>query len=321
MALRLLLGALMNTRTPSCLLVVAVVDLVAAGVRADPAPSPYSLPFQLRPVTASTAVRLDTSFARYENAESQGGFAVVSELGGSLRIPGTGDAPGTGLAPVVKLTLVNDSPPAGATGGAAFVNPLVGAAYALNFGSGLRASAFLGFTIPIGMGGGDDPDKGALDARNVGPVVRAGLDNSLFAVNDFAVIPGVDAAYVSGGFTAQVEATLFQLNRVRGAAADPDASKTNLTMGLHLGYFVVPMLSLAGELRYQRWITAPSTVQQNKPGTSVDLASMAVGPRLHIQLGPGVWVRPALAYVRGFDAPMTRPANDNIVQLDIPVVF
>jgi hypothetical protein len=288
---------------------------------APPPHSPYSLPFQLRPVTASTVVRSDTSFAKYENVNAKGGFAVVSELLGAFRIPGTGEAPGTGLAPLVKFTVVNDSPPAGATGGFAFVNPLVGAAYALSLGDGFRASAFLGFTIPIGMGGGNTPDKGALDARNVGPAVRAGLDNSLFAVNDFAVIPGVDVGYVAHGFTAQAEATLFQLNRVRGSAADPDSSKTNLTGGLHVGYFVLDVLSIGAELRYQRWLAAPSAVQTNKPGTSVDLLSMGVGPRFHFELSPGVWIRPGLAYIRGFDPPMNHPANDNIVQLDVPVVF
>jgi hypothetical protein len=221
----------------------------------------------------------------------------------------------------VKLTIVDDSPPNNATGGFAFVNPLLGATYAMKFGSGFRGSAFLAFTIPVGMGGGDTPDKGALDARNIGVPVRAGLDNSLFAVNDFAVIPGIDLAYVGGGFTAEVEATLFQLNRVRGSAADPDSSKTNLTAGIHLGYFLADFLSLGAELRYQRWLSAPLSVQKKLPGTSEDLSSMAVGPRFHFNIGSGVWIRPGIAYVRGFDAPMSKPGNFNIVQLDVPVVF
>jgi hypothetical protein len=266
-------------------------------------------------------VRSDTSFAGYQNALAQSGFAVVSELSAGYRIPGTGSAPGTGVAPLVKLTVVNDSPPGTATGGFAFVNPLVGASYALVLGSGFRASAFLGFTLPVGMGGGNTPDKGALDARTVGPVVRAGMDNALFAVDDFTVIPGVDIAYVAHRFTAQFEATLFQLERVRGSAQDPDAEKTNFTGGLHAGYFVLDALSIGAELRYQRWINAPSTVNARKPGTSVDLLSLGVGPRLHFKVAPGIWIRPGLAYTRGFDHPMTSPANDNVVQLDVPVVF
>jgi hypothetical protein len=293
----------------------------AASLADGPPPSPYSIPFQLRPVMAATAVRSDNSFDSYENNNAAKGFGFVSELSGSYRIPGTGEGKGTGLAPLVKLTIVNDSPPANATGGFAFVNPLAGGTYALNFGSGVRGSAFLGLTVPVGMGGGDTPDKGQKDARTAGVPIRAGLDNSLFAVNDFAVIPGLDIAYVSGGLTLQGEVTLFQLWRVRGAADQPEASKTNLTMGLHAGYFFADVISVGAELRYQRWLNAPIAVDHHAPNTSVDLLSMAVGPRFHFKLGEGVWIRPGLAYVRGFDAPMSKPRNDNIIQLDVPVVF
>jgi hypothetical protein len=284
-------------------------------------PDPYSLPFQLRSVMAVTAVRSDTSFASYQNALAQSGFAVVSELAATYRIVGTGSGPATGLVPLVKLTIVNDSPPGTATGGFAFVNPLVGASYSLILGSGFRANASLCVTIPVGMGGGNTPDKGELDARTVGPVVRAGMDNGLFAVNDVAVLPGIDIAYVGHGFTAQIEGTVGQLWRVRGAAQDPDSAKAVFTSGIHAGYFLVDFLSIGAELRYERWINAPSTVKLNKPGTSLDLLSMGVGPRLHFKLAPGIWIRPGIAYTRGFDHPMTSPANDNIVQLDIPVVF
>lgn len=270
---------------------------------------------------AASAIRSDSSFAAYQNAASQGGFAVVSSLGGAFRIPGTGTPPGTGLAPYAKVTIVGDSAPGTATGGFAFVNPLLGLMYGLSLGAGWRASASVGVTLPVGMGGGDTPDKGALDARTVGPIVRAEMDNSLFAVNDVAVIPGLDLAYVAHRFTAQLEATLFQLERVRGEKAQPEASKTNLTAGLHAGYFVLDCLSLGAELRYQRWLNAPIAVDQYKPGTSFDMVSLGVGPRLHLHVAGDVWVRPGVAYTRGFDHPMTSPGNYNVVQLDVPVVF
>jgi hypothetical protein len=276
-------------------------------------------------------VRSDTSFASYEDKFGQGGFAVVSGLVGAYRIPGTGPKPGTGLAPLVKLTVVNDSPPGTATGGFAFVNPLVGAMYSLSFGSGLRGSAFLGVTVPVGMGGGDTPDKGQFDARAVGPFARASMDNALFAVDDLAVIPGLDFAYVGHGLTVQIEATLFQLERVRGGPEAPppavgykpqlEASKTNFTSGLHVGFFLIDVLSLGAELRYQRWFNAPIAVDKSLPGTSVDQLSFAVGPRFHFKLGEKTWLRPGVSYTRGFDPPMTSPGNYNIVQLDVPLSF
>jgi hypothetical protein len=275
-------------------------------------------------------LRSDNSFASYENKLGQGGSAFVSELTGAWRIPGTGGGAGSGLAPLVKLTLVNDSPPptvgkgnvtTPTTGGLAIVNPLLGATYALSLGSGFRASAFLGVTIPVGMGGGNTPDAGPLDARKVGPNVRAAMDNALFAVDDISFIPGLDLAYVAHGFTAQVEATLFQLERVRGAANQPEAHKTNFTSGLHAGYFIVPWLSLGAELRYQYWIDGPIAVENHTAGTSVDMLSFAAGPRLHFKVAPNIWIRPGVAYSRGFDHPLTSPGNYNIVQLDVPVVF
>lgn len=284
--------------------------------------SPYSLPFQLRPAVAATAVRLDTSFGAYENTLAQHGFAVVSELSGSWRLPGTQTGPGTGLAPLVKVTVVNDSPPGKATGGFAVVNPLLGVTYAALLGSYIRASVFGGVTLPIGMGGGNTPNAGELDARNVGQVIRAGMDNSLFAVDDIALIPGVDIAYVAEGLTVQAEATFFQLERVRGEKAQAEASKTNLTGGIHVGYFVAPFLSFGAEFRIQWWLNPPFTVQDHKPNTSYDLTSLGVGPRFHFKLGRDIWIRPGVAYTRGFDPPMTPNSfNDNIVQLDIPIVF
>jgi len=286
------------------------------------APVRYSVPFQLRPVTAQTSVRTDTSFGAYQNTLAQSGFAVVSELTGTWRVPGTESGPRTGLVPLVKFTVVNDSPPGTATGGFDFVNPLVGASYAFLLGSSFRASAFLGVTIPVGMGGGNTPSKGELDARTVGPVIRAGMDNPLFAVNDLSVIPGFDLAYVDHGFTLQLEATLCQLERVRGAEQQFEASKTAFVSGAHAGYFLTDFLSLGAEFHFQWWLNPPFAVQNHKPNTSYDLTSLSVGPRFFFQLGPAVSIRPGVAYTRGFDPPMTpKSFNDNIVQLDIPVVF
>ncbi len=302
--------------------VTSLVLVLAGGARAQEAlpPSPYSLPWQLRPVTGATALRSDSSFASYQNAAAQGGFTVVSTLAASYRIPGTGDAPGTGLAPVLKLAAVNDSSPSG-PGGFAVVNPLVGATYARVLGSGFRASGFLALTIPVGMGGGDTPDKTLVAARSAGQYARSAMDNALFAVNDLALIPGVDVAYVAHGVTVQIEATLFELLRVRGAAAQAETTKTNFTTGLHVGYFVVDALSLGADLRYQRWLNAPIAVDHDPTGTLVDNLTFGVGPRLHFALAPGTSIHPGISFSRGLDKPMAGAANYDVVQLDVPVLF
>ncbi|HEV8247134.1 MAG TPA: hypothetical protein VGP93_15260 [Polyangiaceae bacterium] len=233
------------------------------------------------------------------------------------------------LAPMVRLGIVSNSPPdtvapappaKSATG---FLNPVVGATYAIKLSPELKLALFLGLTIPVGSGGGDSPKPEAAAANAAGIRARSAMDNAMFAVNDFTVFPGVDFAFVSGGFTAQVEATLFQLTRVRGDAVQKDSSKTNFTTGLHLGYFLTTFLSLGAEIRHQRWLSTPKTIQGNpaySESTLRDTTTFAVGPRFHIKLGEKVWLRPGVAFAMPLDDPM-KDSKYKIVQIDIPVAF
>src|SRR5206468_4326810 len=106
------------------------------------------------------------------------------------------------------------------------------------------------------------------------------------------------------GLTLQAEITVLQLTRVRGSAVQPEASKTNFTSGFHVGYFLVPELSIGAELRYQRWLNAPVAVDKDTTQTLVDNATFAIGPRYHIKVGSSSWLRPGVAYSRGLDRPM-----------------
>jgi hypothetical protein len=279
---------------------------------APPAPPPYSLPFQLRPAAATTTLRLDTSFAFYDDAAGKSGFAAVPILSFSYKLF-------KGFAPIVRAGFIANSPADPAPSGSGFINPLVGATYALDLPPEFKLAFFLGFTIPVGLGGGDNPDPANKAARGIGLNARAAMDNALFAVDDFTVVPGVDFAFVKGGFTAQAEATLFQLTRVRGSH-DPttDSSRTNLTMGLHVGYFLIPAISLGAEIRHQRWLSTPIAVKAN--GAARDTTTVAVGPRFHFQVSKGKWLRPGIAFAFPLDDPMKK-SSYKIVQLDIPFTF
>jgi hypothetical protein len=284
-----------------------------------PGAGPYSLPFQLRAAAAATVVRSDTSFMRYEDARAAGGFTVATTFLASWKVADTGPE-GFGLAPLVRFAVVNDSPPSG-PGGFAFVNPLAGATYAIALGRGFRLAGFFGMTAPVGMGGGDTPDKGLVGARNAGGYARAAMDNPLFAVNDLGVIPGVDVAYVGRGFTVQAEVSLVELARVRGAQAQHEATKTSLAAGVHGGWFATRELSVGAELRYQRWIDAPFVVENDPTGTLWNNLTFAVGPRLHYRVGGSTWVRPGVAFSRGIAGTLAGTMNADIVQVDVPVVF
>ena len=283
-----------------------------------PAP-PYSLPWQLRPIAVATAIRSDSSVAFYDT-NGASGSTVATLLAGSYQLT-------PHLAPLVRLGFVQNDAPGTAPGGSSFVNPIVGLTYVRRMGS-FRWAAFAGGTVPIGAGSGDHPDAGVAAANTAGLQARSGMDNSMFVVNYFTGIVGADAAYVDRKLTVQVEATLFQLLRVHGddaGAGSTDAARTNSTMGIHVGYFLLPVLSLGAELRYQRWLTTPTKLNTTGakvdiPGANMDTTTVAIGPRAHFAIGKGMWLRPGISYARALDLPLSS-SSYNMVQVDLPVIF
>jgi hypothetical protein len=313
----------------------AIAEPVTAVVEpavAKPKPPPYSLPWQLRPVVAGSVVRSDTAFAFYKDAAGkESGSSVASMLLASYKL-------NENFAPLIRLGIVQSSPPSSQMANMKplesavnFLNPVVGATYALKLGKPLRLAFFLGLTIPVGSGGGDDAEPENTAANAAGMRARSAMDNAMFAANDFTVFPGVGFAYVAGGFTAQVEATVLQLMRVKGdaknamgVAKNPDASKTNFTTGLHVGYFIVPLLSLGAEIRHQRFLSTPKAIEADEaaaePQGLRDTTTVAVGPRFHFKLSDSVWFRPGVAFALPLDNPMKK-AEYKIVQLDLPFAF
>jgi hypothetical protein len=291
---------------------------VAPAAAPTPPPPPYSLPWQLRPVAAVNVLRSDTAVAFYDNGAGAKGSTVATMFLASYKVTPS-------LAPMVRFGFSQNDAPAMGMDGTSFVNPIVGATYAKKVDS-IRWAAFLGATVPIGQGGGDMPDAGAAGANTAGIRARSAMDNAMFAVNYFTAIAGGGVAYVDHKLTVQLEATLLQLFRVRGenAPASPDSSRTNSTAGLHAGYFIIPMLSLGGEFRYQRWLSTPTQVSMGTrsdfPGFAMDTWTVAIGPRAHFQVGKGMFLRPGIAYARGLDRPLT-DASYNMVQVDLPFYF
>jgi hypothetical protein len=281
-----------------------------------PKPPPYSLPWQLRPVTAATVLRSDTAFAFYKSpANDESGSTIASMLLFSYKVM-------DGLAPLVRLGVVSNSPPdsplATAPDSATlFINPVVGATFAPKIHDQLKLGLFLGVAIPVGMGGGKDADISDTAALGAGILARSAMDNAMFAVNYLTVFPGVGFAYVANGLTLQVEATVLRLTKTRGPEQLQD-SNTNFTAGFHAGYFIIPQLSIGAEIRHQRWLSTPTPVKSND--NLRDTTTVAFGPRLHFKLGETTWFRPGVALALPLDKPMT-DAEYKIVQLDLPFVF
>ena len=273
-----------------------------------PPPPPYSLPWQLRPATVATVVRSDSTVAFYDGANGTSGSTVATMLLGTYKVS-------PNLAPLVRMGFVQNTAPGAAPDGQSFINPLVGVTYARPAGP-IRLAATIAATIPVGQGStGTAATSGSAGANAAGIQARSGMDNAMFAVNYLTFLGGIDAAYVAHGFTAQLEATVFQLTRVRTSTSD--SSRTNGTAGLHLGYFLIPQLSLGGELRYQRWLSDAAPVKA--AAVNRDTVTMAIGPRAHFRMGK-TWFRPGISYSRGLDKPLTT-SSYNMVQIDLPFAF
>jgi hypothetical protein len=301
-----------------------VSTVPAAPVPAAPAvpPPPYSLPWQLRPAAVGNAIRLDTSVGFYSNPAT----AMAPEVTGGSTIAYMGlftyKVTPT-LAPIVRMGVVQNDNPGPMTSGTALANPIVGMTGGWKLPFDLRASAILAGTIPVGTGGTKTPAQNTEAAAIVkGIPVRSAMDNAMFAVNYFTALGGFDIAWVKHGLTVQLEATLLQLLRVRNEiCADgmtkctPDSNRTNLTAGLHLGYFIIPMLSLGTELRYQQWLKNPSAT-----GTARENFTFAVGPRFHFKLSPTSWLRPGISYSTYIDQPLSK-SKYSIIQVDVPFAF
>jgi len=285
---------------------------------------PYSVPWQLRPVAIGNLVRLDSAAAVFNDANGNLDEAVTTVLAASYQITRE-------WAPMVRLGFVGNDAPGAALDGSSFVNPVLGVTYARSI-RGYELALFGGTTIPIGTGGGNAPDVRAAKTNAASSVARP-ADDAMFAVNYITEIVGADFAYVKHGLTAQGEVTLLQYVRVRGdhSADAIDAFRTNSAVGLHLGYFMGSHFSLGGDLRYQRWLSHPTTVNAMTGAhapladADMDMLTIAAGPRLHFRLGQHTWIHPGLSYTRGFDsrgfgAPLIT-AQTNAVQVDVPVMF
>jgi hypothetical protein len=259
----------------------------APAARAEP-DSAISLPWQLRPMSTDNLARMESAAAAFKDANGNLDLAVATTLSGRYQLA-------NGWAPMVRLGLIGNNAPGAALDGSSFANPVLGATYGRRIDR--YRLAFTGAaTLPVGTGNA----RTAIAARTVRPA-----DRVMYEVDSMAAIAGVDAAYVRGGFTAQAEATLMQLVRVRGGGGD--RLRTRAAVAMHLGYAIGSHVAVGGDLHYQDTVTA------------------SIGFRLQFRVADRTWIRPGLSVLRGLDsrgldAPLLT-ARTTAIQLDLPVTF
>lgn len=282
---------------------------------ASPAPAPptpaqararVSLPWTMRPAAALTLVRLDTSWA----------FTNTTTTGVTLLTAGYAYAPG--LAGIyVRQGVVYNGPTMGASG-AGTTNPLLFGLITPQLHPMLRLAVFAGVALPLGMGWGEAPDLPTRKAVLAGIYARSAMDNALFAMNYLTGTVGLGLAFNHRGFTAQVEATYLQLFRVRAANLDADEFRSNLTLGLHVGYQVLPWLTPSVELHYQHWLSTPAAVAANS--SLRGQLSLEFGARFNVPLTRSLLLRPGVSFGAGLGGPMWAD-NYRVLHVDLPLVF
>ena len=300
-------------RVKALALVLALAPTVAGAQTAAqavaPKPAPYSLPWLLRPAAPATVVRIDETVAFHEEpASGRSGQTFVTGLTATYRL-------NPRWVPVVRALWVKNDAAAGPSG-RGIANPAVGITYIHPLAKGWRWTAFGASTIPVGAGGGTTPDAGAAAAMVAGAPTRSSMDNPLFGVNYWGLVGGLGLARITPALTFQAEATVFQLNRVRGPETQ-DASRTNFTAGIHVGRFFSPRFSVGAELRVQRWLSDAAPARSNPAARSQ--ATFGIGPRFHFKAGRRT-LRPGVSYTRALDDPMASRGYD-VIQVDLPIAF
>jgi len=315
----------------------------------------YTLPFHLRPISAGHVVRLDNVLAFYNATEGKAkaapgaslkGMKEVSILNAGYRIAKDfGVLARIGLAnhwpskenedkgPTATLRPetvdANGRPKSGTT----LTNGLLLFSYTPQFKDGdIRTAFYLGASIPIGSGGGNNADQFARHNNLMNLMVRSAMDNAMFVVNDMAAIGGIGVAYVKHGVTAQAEVTYLEIMRARGEKMQPaEVVKRNLVTGAFVGYAIIPQLSAGVELRYQRWLKPPHLIRDlgdenhktyNKDVYDIRMHNMvvALGLRGNFKVGEKTFFRPAISYGMG----VMGEIGDNkyhLIQLDLPFIL
>lgn len=277
--------------------------LAAPAYAQTSAPAPYSAPFQLRSAVAGNVIKSDTALAF-----SDGGTAIGSYLMGGIKI-----LPDTAL--IFRVGLAALSPVAG-NASPAVMNPQLGVLWSPKVAEDFRISPFVSVTIPVGMGGGDTPDAAVNASLASVRQARFSLDSAISLPNHLWVTAGLSAAWIRYGLTLQLEATVVQGVQVRGPDAVDDAV-TNSISGAFVGYSIIPALNVGAELRYQRFLSTPASVEKN--AELRDQLSFAVGARAHLHLDP-LTIRPGVSFGHAIGGVVSE-VNTNAVLFDLAVAF
>jgi hypothetical protein len=276
----------------------------------DETPAQYTRPFQLRGVIPGNGVKVDSTVAPYR-LDGVGGWVTVVLVSGQVRLVES-------LALQARWGFDDNRVSGGGGSRFGILSPTLGLLYGVPIGQGFRFAASTVVGFPVATGGGNAPHPNDIALQRQGMLARSAFDNTSFAINDVGFPTGLSLAYIACRLTAQADASVIPTVRIKGARAQSDTSKVNSTYGFFLAYRFVPAISVGAEVRYQRYLSTPSAVEQDP--SARDNLTVGGGFRLNLPLSEGVRVRPGLCYSRGLRGPVEQQSFQ-MVQLDLPISF
>lgn len=317
------MGHIINTFTKTVLILLTIHGQAFANTTKEVSEAPlssrnYSLPFLLRGVSPSNSIRFESVYSFYEtNPSRDQGFIQLYTLSASKKISES-------LAVFVKQAYAHNNPAGVYKSADILSNPAIGLLKSTNLSEKIKLAFSLTNTIPLGSGKGNTPNSNARFANTIAQLSRSAMENSLYATNYTAIIPGIDLAILEKNYSVQLEANLFQLIRIDGERVDKDKYRTNLTLGLSGGLKLSNALNLIGELRYQRWLNNDSVEKAANP--AMDNLTLGIGPRFNFKLST-LTIKPAISYSQALYGAIAKTnrssssGNYKTITLDLPLIF
>lgn len=202
-----------------------------------------------------------------------------------------------------------------AGGAASLSNLLLGASmpFSLPRSFGLELRVF--GALPVGTGGGDDADPGALGAS----LTATDWHGPMFAPNHLTAAGGVKLSFAHPPLFAFLDASLYYMSRVRGEAIDPVGPSVTLTATKLVVAFAMSsrFSAYAGAAQTRYW-GEPEFLQGSSPSARDDHYAFA-GLEAGFVLG-GQQVRPGLLYGRAVDSPKSG-RSFQVAELSVSISF
>src|SRR6185436_13111069 len=115
-----------------------------------------------------------------------------------------------------RLGLVDNDPATGEAG-RGMSNPALGFTYGRPLSDRYRLGLTLGVVLPLGSGGGDDPDPAVLNAM----LTATDWGGPMYGPDHLTPYVGASLTRSAGPLTLRARSTLYDANRVKGKKADP----------------------------------------------------------------------------------------------------